>query len=156
MKRSFTLIELVITMALFVIIVGVASYVFHAVMFGWSSHNTRAEISIDIDAAFAKMVGQLRRATQISSTSSQEVRFTTPGGSSYVYYIYGSELKKTTLTGGIAGSFTYGAGEVVLADVLASPTSSIGVSGNMVNLDLSVGRGKETVRSKIDIRPRNL
>jgi len=155
-KRGITIAELLITIILLVMIVGAASYAFRAVMLSWSNHSTRTRIAVDIDAAIAKIARQLREAVQISSTNSQEVRFTAPGGSSFIYYIDNSELKKAILSGGIDSSFTYGPGELMLVDVVTPPTSSISVSGNMVNLDISVSRGRETLRSKTQVRPRNL
>ncbi len=66
------------------------------------------------------------------------------------------QLKKATLSGGIKGTFTYGAGEVIANDVLPPSTSTLSLSSNLITIDLSAKRGDETLRSRTHLRPRDL
>lgn len=59
-----------------------------------------------------------------------------------------------------AGTFTYGSGDII-ADNILSPLnvvspSNLSVSSNMVTLDLSIMRDTETIRSRTEVKPRNI
>ena len=66
------------------------------------------------------------------------------------------ELRKAALTGDIDGTFTYGSGQLIMADVLAPATSDLSLTGNLLTIDLSVTRNDETIRSRTEVRPRNI
>ncbi len=160
MREGLTLIELMITIAMLVILIAVVCYVLIAVLLSWSSQEKRAGIDISIDRGIEEVVRDLRGAREIQSASN-EIRFTRDGTNYYVYYLYNAgnpyyELRKTTLTGGIGGSYTSGSGNIKITDVLSPPTSSLSVSGYLVTMDLSVKRGDETIRSRTSVGPRNL
>ena len=172
-KRGLTLIELMMTIAMFAILVIVVAYVFRVALISWSSSETRAGIDITLDRAIEEMVRDLREAKLVRSTADyDEIRFTPDYTNYYIYYFYSSgdsyvpppafdqttyELRRATLTGGIDGTLnTYGDGQVIIPDVLPPTTSDLSLNGNMITIDISVTRGDETIRSRTEARPRNL
>lgn len=152
-----------------VALVGVTAYIFRAVLLSWSSQETRSGIDINLDRGIEEIVRDLREARQVQSVNNDEVRFTQDQSNYYIYYFYNAndaypptfnqssyDLRKATLSGGIGGTFTYGSGPIIITDVLPPATSDLSISGNIVTIDLSVKRYNETVRSRTEIKPRNL
>jgi len=147
----------------------VTVYILRAVLLSWSSQEKRAGIDISLDRGIEEVVRDLREAKQISSVNNDEIRFTQDQSTYYIYYLYNSsdtyppnfnqstyQLKKATLSGGIGGTFTYGSGDIKIIDVLPPPTSDLSMGSNITTIDLSMKRADETIRSKTQIRPRNL
>ena len=162
-KQGLTLIELMITMVMMVILMGVTVYIFRAILLSWSGEQTRAGIDIGLDSGMDKMVQDIRQARNITNVNSNEIRFTPDQSTFYIYYFYNSsgayQLKKANWTGGtINNAFdsSLGSGDIIMTDVLPPPTSNLTVSGNMTTIDLSVMWKNETLRSKTQIRPRNM
>jgi prepilin-type N-terminal cleavage/methylation domain-containing protein len=167
-RKGLTLIELMITALLMAVLMGIVVFVFITLIGQWSSGQNRAGIDIGMDRGIEEMVRDLREANQTQS-SNDEIRFTRDGANYSIYYFYNPsdrypltfnqnlyQVKKTAISPGINGTFTYGAGRIVLRDVLKAPTSDLSFANNMVNLDISVFRGNETIRSVTQVRPRNL
>ena len=163
-----TLIELMITVLLMAVLTGIVVFVFITIIGQWSSGEKRASIDIGLDRGIEEMVRDLREANQTQS-SNDEIRFTRDNSNYSIYYFYNSsdsypltfnqnlyQVKKTAISPGINGNFTYGAGRIVLRDVLKPPTSDLSIANNTVNIDISVTRGNETIRSVTQVRPRNL
>lgn len=169
MKKGLTLIELMIVSVLFVILTAVVVYILRAVLLSWSAQETRSGIDISLDRGIEEVVRDLRKARQANSVNNDEIRFTNDLTNYYIYYLYNTgdsyppsfsqssyELRKATLTGGINGTFTYGSGDIKIIDVLPPPTSDLSLSSNLITLDLSIRRADETIRSRTQVRPRNL
>lgn len=168
MRDGFTLIELVMVIGLVVILILATAFVFRAVLLGWFSEETRAGIGINLDRGLEEIVRDLRQARQAQSAGN-EIRFRQGQSNCYIYYFYNAgdsyppvfsqsvyQLKKETLTGGISGTFSYGSGQAIAGDVLAPPASGLSLSGNLITLDISIKRGAETIRSRTQVKPRNL
>ncbi len=169
MKKGFTLIELMITVVLFVMLAAVTVYILRAVLLSWSSQETRSGIDISLDRGIEEIARDLREGRQASTVNNDEIRFTQDLTTYYIYYLYNAsdsypssftqpsyQLKKATLTGGMSGAFTYGSGDIKIIDVLPPPTSDLSLSSNLITLDLSITRKDETIRSRTQVRPRNL
>jgi prepilin-type N-terminal cleavage/methylation domain-containing protein len=169
LKKGFTLIELIITIVMLVALVGVTAFVFRAVLLNWSSQETRSGIDIILDRGIEEMARDLREAKQVSSINNDEIRFTQDQSTYYIYYLYNADdsyppsfnqnsyqLRKTTLSEGISGNFTYGSGSIIITDVLPPLTSDLSISSNITTIDLSAKRGDETIRSRTQVKPRNL
>jgi hypothetical protein len=152
-----------------VVLVGVTAFVFRAVLLNWSSQETRSGIDIILDRGIEEMVRDLREAKQVSSINNDEIRFTQDQSTYYIYYLYNADdsyppsfnqnsyqLRKTTLSGGISGTFSYGSGSIIITDILPPVTSDLSISSNIVTIDLSTKRGDETIRSRTQVKPRNL
>jgi len=167
--KGLTLIELMITIVMFVILTGVIVYILRVVLLSWSSQETRAGIDISLDRGIEEMVRDLREARQVSTVNNDEIRFTQDLTAYYIYYLYNAsdsypssfnqgayQLRKAALSGGISGTFTYGSGDIKIIDVLPPPTSDLSFNSNLITLDLSIKRGDETIRSRTQVRPRNL
>lgn len=167
-EKGLTLVELLITILMLTILAGVIVFIFRAVLLNWQSQENRAGIGINLDSALEEMARDIREAKTVSSAN-DEIRFSQNDATFYVYYLYNQndsyppsfnqsayELRKATLSGGIGGTFTYGAGALIVTDVLPPPTSDMSFSSNLVTLDLSISAGGETIRSRSKIKPRNL
>lgn len=168
-KRGLTLIELMAAAALFVILAAATVYILRAALLSWSSQETRSGIDISLDRGIEEIARDLRQARQVSFVNNDELRFTRDLTNYYIYYFYNADdsypssfnqssyqLKKTALSGGIGGTFTYGLGDIKIIDVLPPPTSDLSLSSNLITLDLSIARKDETIRSRTRVRPRNL
>ena len=166
--KAFTLLELMITIIMLTALVIVSVYVFRVVLLTWVSQETRGGVDITLDTGMEKVVRDLREAKAISSSNDQ-IRFTTDGTTYYIYYLYNAsdsyppsfnqtsyQLRKTTLSGGINGTFNYGSGQVFLYSILPPPTSDLSVTNNVINIDLSMKRVSETIRAKTEVAPRNI
>ena len=165
-----TLTELIVTMATFVILAGVAFTVYIAVLRSWLAQERRTGISIVLDRTIKDMTKDLREAKEVdSSINNDEIRFTEDQTNYYIYYLYNAnetyppvfnqatyELRKAALVGVIDGTFTYGDGLLILRDVAAPPTTDLSFDGSLVTTDLTVSRSGQVMRAKIEIDPRNL
>ena len=172
MHKGLTLIELLISIIMFSVLAVTSVFVFRAVLLSWSSTEGRSGIDIVLDRGIEEMVRDLREAKEIQSTAGyDELRFSQDGSNYYIYYLYNAsdsyvpppafeqtkyELRKAALTGDIDSTFTYGSGQIIVTDVAAPTTSDLSLSGNIATIDLSVVRGDETIRSKTEVRPRNI
>lgn len=176
MKKGMTLIELVVALLLFSVLMGAAVILFNEVLLSWASSGTRSGIEIQLERAVEEMVRDLREAKQIqdgpsSSTHYDEIRYTPDNSTYYVYYLYHAsdsyvpppafgqssyQLFRETLSGGIGGTFAYGSGTLLLTDVLPPTATDLSVNSSLATLDISVTRGDETIRSRTQVRPRNL
>ncbi|MEK6567805.1 MAG: hypothetical protein AABZ27_03595, partial [Candidatus Omnitrophota bacterium] len=116
-----------------------------------------------------EIVQDLRKARQIQSVNNDELRFTQDQSAYYIYYFYNAndsyplsfnqssyQLRKAALSGGISGTFTYGSGSIIITEALPPAASDLSMSANLITLDLSIKRGDETIRSRTQVRPRNL
>ncbi len=173
-KKGITLIELMITVVMFAALAVTITYVARAVLLTWYSQEIRGGIGVNLNRGIEDMARDLRKARQVQSTANYDeirIRQGTITSSYYIYYLYNAsdsyvpppafnqssyQLKKATLSGGINGTFTYGSGEVIVNDVVPPPTSDLSLSGNLLTVDLTVTHGDETVRSRTQIRPRNV
>jgi len=172
-KKSITLIELMIVIVMLTILTGATAYVYLALSNSWVGQETRAGVHLDIDRGIEEMARNLREATAVQSAAgSNEIRFTKDGGD-YIYYLYNVndsyppafsegfyELRKAGLSSMPADlqskTFTYGAGKIAMRDIASPAASSLSVSGNMAVIDLSITRGNETIRSRTQVKVRNL
>lgn len=166
--RAFTLIELLMAMFMIAILMYVAVYIFQAVLSVWSVQEMRTGLDISLYKGLDIVALDLRDSSSVQS-SNDEIRFTSDGVNYYIYYFYNPadpyppafnkssyQLKKATLAGGINGTFTYGSGQFIVANVLPPATSDLSLTNNVLNIDLSVKQGNEIIRARTEIRPRNI
>ena len=173
MRRGLTLIELIITTAMVAILTVVMALIFRAILLSWAAQETRAGIDIGLDRGIEEVARDLREAKQISQ-GNDDIRFTQDGSNYYIYYFYNPndtfplafnqslyQLKKTELPGGIADTPDYGSGNIIITDVLPPPVSDLSYDEDpdfpdSAIIDLSVKRKDETIRSRTQVKPRNL
>lgn len=174
-KKGLTLVELIVVIMLFVLLAAVTVYVFRAIALSWSAQEERAGVDIMIDKSVEGIVRELREATEVRlgpgpADDYDEIRFKR-GGMDYIFYLYNAdssygfpqafdedsyEMRKTTLSEGIGGTFTYGDGRIIITDLLPPPSSDFAFDGSIVTIDLTAERNDETVRARTEVRPRNL
>ena len=166
--KALTLIELLMVVVIMGVLLLTVGYVFHTVLSCWVIQDTRTGLDINLYKGMETAAIDLRDASSIQS-SNDEIRFTDDDTNYYAYYLYNSadsyppkfnkssyQLRRAVLTGGISGTFTYGSGQIVIDNVLPPPTSDLSFAGNVVNLDISVKQGDETIKARTEIRPRNV
>lgn len=169
MKKGLTLIELMIVIIMFVVLTGVTMYILRAILLSWASQETRTGIDISLDRGIEEITRDLRKARQANYTHNGELRFTLDLTNYHIYYLYNAndsyppsfnqslyQLRKAGLSAGMNGTFTYGSGDIKITDVLPPPVSNLSLSSNLIILDLSVAGKSETIRSRTQVRPRNL
>jgi len=167
--RGFTLVEVLLVSLMIPAIIAMLFFMFQAVTESWAMQGTRAGLSVSMNKALRTMSLDLRNARQVISQGNHELRFTQDGLTYFVYYLFSEsdsypprfddtlyQLKKTTLSGGMDGSFQYGSGDLVARGILAPPTSSLSFQSPVVTIDLTAQQGHASLRLVHTIRPRNL
>ena len=157
---------------LFAVLAVTTVLILRTIMVTWVSQERRGGIDINLDRGIEEMARDLRKAREVQSTAGyDEIRYRQGTNSYFIFYLYHAsdsyipppafnqssyQLRRATLSGGINGTFTYGAGDIVVNDVAPPPTSDLSLASNLMTLDLTVTRGDETIRSRTQIRPRNV
>jgi len=171
-RLGLTLIELILTLGMFVILISIVLYVYHIFLFCWFSTDQRAGINIELERGVRFMVEDLREAKEIKiEPDFNEIRFTTNETTYYIYYLYNPnepyiqpplfgqnvyELRKAVLTGGLDGMFNYGQGRIIMTDIISPQTSQLSINNKLITFDLTISRNNETMRFLTKVRPRNL
>jgi prepilin-type N-terminal cleavage/methylation domain-containing protein len=171
MKTGFTLTELLIVIVMLAVLFSAVWVSFNTVLETWGTQDARLGLEEDLRHGMDKVLYDLRAAKAIS-VADDSIRFTlyeSGTNNSYIIYLYHSgdswvpaydqdvyELRKTALTGGINGTFTYGDGSLYIKQVKPPTTSDLSVSGNVITLDLTATRYDETVRLLEKLTARNL
>ncbi|MCK4248187.1 MAG: hypothetical protein KAX15_00250, partial [Candidatus Omnitrophica bacterium] len=76
-KQGLTLVELILSLGMFVILVSVVLYVYHIFLFCWFSTDQRAGINIELERGLKIIAADLREAKQIQlEPDYNEIRFT--------------------------------------------------------------------------------
>jgi prepilin-type N-terminal cleavage/methylation domain-containing protein len=168
-RKGFTLAELLLASVMVAVIIGALAFMFQVVVASWSSQGSRIGLGVSASKAVEEAARNLRGAIEIGSQNANEIRFTADKTAYYIYYLYNAsdhypnqftkglyQLKKTSLSGGLAGTFIYGSGNLVARDIQPPPASAISVSGNIITIDLATKRGDNVIRSAGKVRPRNI
>lgn len=151
-----------ISVLLFSVLLAATAYALNPVLLAWSSQQDRMELQRQLQHGMERAVRDLRQSVALQDDSSDAIRYTlreSGVNNSYILYLYNSaetwppaygqatyQLRKASLTGGIGGTFTYGAGTLLLRDVNPPATSDLSVSGSVATLDLTLARADETFR----------
>ena len=170
-RKGVTLIELVIALLLFGVLMTAVAYAMSPILLAWSSQQDRMELQQQVGHGLEKALRDLRLANAFQNDANDAVRYTVRESgvnNSYILYLYNSsnswppaydqtlyQLRKAPLTGGIGGTFTYGAGDLLLRDVQPPSTSDLSVSGSVATLDLTLVRFDETFRLVERVKRRN-
>lgn len=166
-----TLLELLISLLLFSALMAATAYALNPVLLAWSSQQDRMELQRQLQHGVERAVRDLRQAVALQNDPSDAIRYTlreSGVNNSYILYLYNAaetwppaygeatyQLRKASLTGGISGTFTYGAGTLLLRDVTPPSTSELSVSGSVATLDLTLARADETFRILERVKRRN-
>lgn len=167
-NKGFTLLELMIVIVMLAILMASSAFIMRAILLSWSAQEARVGVNINLDRGIEETIRDVRGAKAVQSAN-DEVRFTLDNGNYSIYYLFNAsdtypslfnqnyyQLRKAALTGGINGTFSYGDGNIIITDILPPPTSDISLSSNVTTIDLSVRRGNETIRSRTQVKSRNL
>lgn len=167
-----TLTEVVIALLLFGVLMTACAAAFNPVLAAWASQLDRLELYRQLQHGMARAVRDLRGATALQDDSNGAVRYTLRESgvdNSYILYLYSAndswppafdqstyQLRRASLSGGINGTFTYGAGDLLMRDVQPPATSDLSVSGSVATLDLTLVRKEdETFRMLQRVKRRN-
>jgi type II secretory pathway pseudopilin PulG len=165
------LIELLVSTALVGVLMTAVAYSMNPILLAWASHQDRMDLQRQSQHGLERALRDLRLATAFQNDSSDAVRYTVRESgisNSYILYLYNSanvwppaydqtryQLRKASLTGGIGGTFTYGAGDLLMRDVQPPTTSDLSVSGSVATVDLTLVRSDETFRLIERVKRRN-
>ncbi|MGB3057403.1 MAG: hypothetical protein WBC16_04540 [Candidatus Omnitrophota bacterium] len=127
-KKGLTLIELMITSATMIVLVGVSLIIYITILKSWRNQEVRAGISITLNRAVEEVVRDLREAKDIYSPYDGEIAFSHDLADYYAYYLYDTSdshppafdqssyvLKRVYMSG---GSFAYGTGRTIITGVV--------------------------------------
>lgn len=171
MGKGFTLIEVLIVLVMLFTLISAATYGYIVVLETWGSQDASLEIREDLWQGVERMLRDLRPAKAIN-VANDAIRYTIRESgvdNHYIFYLYHAsdswvpaynqnvyQLRRTALSGGIGGTFTYGSGTIYIKEVKPPPTSDLSASGNIITIDLTTSKYDETFRLLEKIRPRNL
>jgi len=168
-ERGFTLVEALLATAMVAVVVGALAYMFQVTVAGWATQGGRTGLGVNVGKAVQVIARDLRNAKTAESPFPGEVRFTADDVTYYSYYLYNAgdsyppqfgeplyQIKKTVLSGGIDGTFTYGSGDIIATGILPPPASTLSCDGSEVIIDIVGERGESTIRSATKVTPRNI
>lgn len=169
-KNGFTLLEIVFTLTLIVFLISSVLFIYIVVMRNSYNQGNRTDLHEKLHFALERVVRDVRNANAIS-VANNAIRFTlneSGSDNSYIYYLYNIsdvwppafnqttyEMRRASLAGGINGTFTYGAGDLMTTGLRAPSYSSITNSGNVARIRLNASMGNDTLVISGYARPRN-
>jgi type II secretory pathway pseudopilin PulG len=164
--NGFTLLELLLVVALVPAIIGMLAFMFQVAIDTWSTQGSRIGVAVSVNKAAREMARDLRNANFISGQNSSEIRFTSDGSTYYIYYLYNAsdpypsrfnessyQLKKAVLSN---GTFIYGGGDLIARDIVPPPATNLSFSPPIVRIDLTAQQGSSGARSVSIVKPRNM
>jgi prepilin-type N-terminal cleavage/methylation domain-containing protein len=168
-KNGFTLLELLLVIAMGPVIIGMLAFMFQVALDTWSTQGSRIGVAVSVNKATREMARDLRNANAIASQNGNEIRFTTDGTTYYIYYLYNAsdsypstfnkasyQLKKAALSVNMTGTFTYGSGDLIARDIVPPPTTNLSISAPIITIDLTAQQGSSVTRSVSTVKPRNI
>ena len=163
--------ELLIALLLFAVLFTAAAYSINPILLVWSSQQDRMELQRQNQHGLERAIRDLRGATAFQNDLNHAIRYTlreSGVSNSYILYLYNAgdswppafsqtryQLRKTNLTGGIGGTFTYGNGTLLLRDVKPPAASDLSVSGSVATLDVTLFKADEIFRIIQRVKGRN-
>ena len=170
-SNGVTLIELLISLLLFAVLMTAAALSLNPILLAWSSCQDRMELQSSVRQGLERALRDLRLANALQNDANDAIRYTARESgvqNSYILYLYNADdtwppaynqttyqLRQTSLTGGINGTFTYGNGTLLVRDVKPPTDSDLSVSGSVATLDLTLSRFDETFRLIQKVKRRN-
>ncbi len=167
--KGFTIAEALLAAAMIAVIIGALAFMFQAAVGGWSAQGSRMGLGVNLNRALVSMERDLHPAVEVASPNANEVRFSADKVNYYIYYLYSPssgyppnfttgvyQIRKTALTGGLAGTFIYGSGDIIARDIEPAPASPISLSGYIVTIDLTAKYGDTSIRQATKVKLRNI
>lgn len=170
-KKGFSFLELILAMGMMSVLMLTSFLLFRVILISWTDVEPYLGEKSLQQRAMQTLSKDLKESKElISSTGSNEIRFSKDSKQYYIYYLYhpsdhysptpsfkysGYTLKKALLKGGLQGDFGYGEGVIVLSDLKPPPLTKITFEDQMVGVELNF---EETNLDSIktQIRPRNI
>ncbi len=155
---GITVLEMLFVIVLVFFLMTSVTMIYIITLQGWGNLGHRSDLNKKLSFALDRISEEVAKATNLSAAN-HGLRFTlyeSGANQSYIYYLYHASdtwppaytqstynLMRTTLTGEIGGTFTYGSGEIFATGITppGSSQTSITVSGNVATLQL-VGKEK--------------
>ena len=170
-RKGMTLLEVVFAITLIVFLVSAISFVYIVSLRGWTNLGHHSDVHEKLHFGLERIVRDVRGAKAMS-IASHALRFTLYEGgvdNSYIYYLYNPsdpwipaynqtnyDLRRTSLSGGIGGTFTYGSGEIIITNLKPPNSTTITSSGNVASLTLVGQAGDDALTVRGYVRPRNV
>ena len=172
---GFTILEALIVILVLSVILGISAATFITSFRTLSTEQSRGDAFLEITEKFERtVVNNIRLAnlTSVTGTKKDRVNYRVSIGGTKNFVLYFHNPKNTGLgtydqpsynlrratTAAFARSFTYGAGEVLMHDLLPPPsfyTSSLPTGRKAIVMDLTVVKGSDTFRVRQEAFPRN-
>lgn len=140
-KRGFTVIELIITIALTAFLIVSIGVVYTSCLRAFNASEDRSKIRTELSQALELISKELRAATSYSACNATTLTFLS-GGSTVAYTISGTNLLRS--------------GVVKASNIKTSDTTLCSVASSLFTIDLAATYNGENVRFRTKIRPRNI
>ncbi|MBF0618952.1 MAG: prepilin-type N-terminal cleavage/methylation domain-containing protein [Candidatus Omnitrophica bacterium] len=158
MKRTgFTLIELVIVMALLMILTGALIFVFLACFRSWNASAGRARTRTDLAQSLELIGNDLRSATSIDATTATSVQYWINYNGTAVHlrlYRYSPSAGLYWLLKGTVGD-PDSRGAVLVTGVQAGGADIFTQTGSLYTIDLTINNDGQVVHMRTKARARN-
>ena len=166
-----TLLEVVFALTLIIFLVSTVSFVYIVSVRGWANLGHHSDLHEKLHFGLERIVRDVRGAKAMS-VANHALRFTLYENgvdNSYIYYLYNPsdpwvpdynqtnyDLRRTSLSVGISGTFTYGSGEIIITNLKSPNNTAITSLGNVALLTLMGQAGDDTLTVRGYVRPRNI
>ena len=168
-RSGLTILEILFTITLITFLVSSILVVYIVSLQGWDNLGHRADLHKKLHFGLDRIAREVHKANDLL-VANNAVRFTlyeSGSNQSYIYYLHNAsdtwppafnqsayDLKRTSLAGGINGTFTYGDGELVIAALKPPSLTAITSSGDVATLTLTgqIENDIVTLRSAICAR----
>lgn len=158
---GFTLVEALLATAMVAAIFWALAVMFQAVAVSWAGQGARVGLGLNAGRAVAAVTRDLRGAMDVLGQTENEIRFSPDKTNYFAYYLYGPlsgglyQLRRATVSGGAAGTYNAGSGDIVAKNILR-PASILSVNGGLVTIDLTEQQTNCSIRRAGMVRPRNM
>ena len=170
-KKGLTLLEMIFTLALISLLISSLIFLYTVVLRSSTQIGKSSDLEEKLSFGLEQIVRDVRNANAVKAhVTYRTLRFTL-GSQSYIYYLYNVndawppnynqsayELRKAPVSGGIDGSFTYGAGDLIVTG-LKPPNETRFEQSSVTNVFTAILTGldnEETYTVRGNIRPRNV
>jgi len=166
-RKSMTLVELIVVIGMMTILTATIFFVYNLHFKSWNQGYTRSVIRGKLSQALELMGNRLLQAQSIDAFSESSITFTADlgnGSNKYRLYLFNADepgahppyTQSTYSLLSAQGTVNDGDGVVLSADILQPSSPPFTISGKLITINLTAGKGAEQVTMNTNVRPRNL
>ena len=169
-ESGIMVLEILFAIVLVAFLTTSVSLIYIISLQGWQNLGHRSDLHEKISFGLDRLAREVSEANDLS-VANHSLRFTVYESGlnqSFIYYLYhpadawppaysqtSYNLMRTSLTGGISGTFVYGSGELIVNNLKPPGSTSITASGDVAILTLTGQEGADSITIRQRICARN-